>query len=932
MNFYNKLSINGKIFGSFAFAMIICFLSIVYSTVYTKINVENTLRTGHVKSEVIQVKNMLEYRYASTKNAVQTIAEHPFTSAQFSADSTLNEEVFENTFSRYLNSTIQQVDFIDLFMLCDVEGNIIAANTKDRKGKIIMSRQLLGKNVEKQDWFVEATRYKNVFESNVGVNQIINELYGDDRKTIVVAYPVINKEGIMNGVMMGAINYKDLINIKRFINDKNSAETVSLSLVDQKEIEQQLTNVGHSLLSYNSISSDYITYSTTDKNAVIVGKEVFKLIGGFPASSFRFSMLADTSILFFLVICALFLYIGFFTVNLLSTRVKKVGHILTDLKNGELTIDRDLKNYNDDELTQLKLSVAKTINSLKEKVKFVEAIGEGRFDEPMNLTSDKDELGLSLLKMKQDLVEVAAKEKKQNWITQGLAKFVAILRSNDDELASLYDRIIQNLTNYLNANQGGLFVLTENEEGKEVFELMGCYAWDRKKYMNMQLEKGEGLVGQVWQEGEHIYLKEVPDNFVRITSGLGEANPNNVLIVPLKVNNEIYGAIELASFSLFEEHEIEFVEKLSESIASTIATERINNRTKVLLEESQVQTREMEAQAEQLRAQEEEMRQNMEEMIATQEEMERAQSAMAEALEKAKEKDVEATELRHKMEEEHKLLQAKFEAQLGIINETAIVSTTDLRGNITYANDMFCEKAKYTREELIGQPHNIVRHEDMPAAAYEDLWKTISSGKIWKGQVKNKAKDGSYYWVQATIAPIMGENGKPVEYMAVRYLITDLKEKEEALHQMMEEIKANEEKLIQINQEMEAQLAIINEVAIVSKTDLQGNITFVNEEFLKWSKYTEEEVIGQNHRILKSGDQDDQLFVDMWKTIASGKVFRGEIKNKAKDGSFYWVDAIIAPVIGEDGKPKEYIAQRFVINEKKALEKEIEELRNQLGK
>jgi methyl-accepting chemotaxis protein len=89
---------------------------------------------------------------------------------------------------------------------------------------------------------------------------------------------------------------------------------------------------------------------------------------------------------------------------------------------------------------------------------------------------------------------------------------------------------------------------------------------------------------------------------------------------------------------------------------------------------------------------------------------------------------------------------------------------------------------------------------------------------------------------------------------------------------------------------------------------------------LKWSKYTREEVMGRNHRFLKSGDQDDEIFEKLWSTISRGEIFRGEIKNKAKDGSFYWVDAIIAPVLDDIGKPKEYIAQRFVINEAKEKE------------
>ena len=123
---------------------------------------------------------------------------------------------------------------------------------------------------------------------------------------------------------------------------------------------------------------------------------------------------------------------------------------------------------------------------------------------------------------------------------------------------------------------------------------------------------------------------------------------------------------------------------------------------------------------------------------------------------------------------------------------------------------------------------------------------------------------------------------------------------------------------------------IINQVAIVSKTDLRGNITFVNEQFLFWSKYTKEEIIGKNHRILKSGLQDNILFEELWKTISSGKIFRGKILNKDKEGGLYWVDTIIAPVINNYGVPKEYFAIRFVINERKENERKMNEKNQKL--
>ena len=112
--------------------------------------------------------------------------------------------------------------------------------------------------------------------------------------------------------------------------------------------------------------------------------------------------------------------------------------------------------------------------------------------------------------------------------------------------------------------------------------------------------------------------------------------------------------------------------------------------------------------------------------------------------------------------------------------DTMIVSETDAKGNIIFANSDFCDIAGYTIEELIGKPHNIVRHKDMPKAAFEDLWKTIQSGNIWNGIVKNKTKNGGYYWVNATAYPSKNEKGE-LRYISVRIKPTD-KEIEDAIN------------------------------------------------------------------------------------------------------------------------------------------------------
>ena len=110
--------------------------------------------------------------------------------------------------------------------------------------------------------------------------------------------------------------------------------------------------------------------------------------------------------------------------------------------------------------------------------------------------------------------------------------------------------------------------------------------------------------------------------------------------------------------------------------------------------------------------------------------------------------------------------------EVKISKHTMIVSETDEKGVILYANDDFCDIAGYTKDELIGKPHSLVRHEDMPKVAFEDLWKTVQSGKVWNGIVKNKTKSGDYYWVNATAYPSKTKDGK-IRYISVRVRPTD---------------------------------------------------------------------------------------------------------------------------------------------------------------
>ncbi len=240
------------------------------------------------------------------------------------------------------------------------------------------------------------------------------------------------------------------------------------------------------------------------------------------------------------------------------------------------------------------------------------------------------------------------------------------------------------------------------------------------------------------------------------------------------------------------------------------------------------------------------------------------------------------------------------------LDESSIVAITDHKGIITYVNNNFCKISKYTTEELIGQDHRIINSGYHPKEFIKGIWTTIARGKVWKGELKNKAKDGSIYWVDTTIVPFLNSEGKPYQYVSIRSDITNRKNSEEELVQTMKEISDYKYAL--------------NESAIVAVTDQKGVIKHVNDNFCKISKYNREELLGQDHRIINSGHHSPEFIRTIWTTIANGRVWKGELKNKAKDGEIYWVDTTIVPFLNSEGKPYQYVAIRSDITERKIAE------------
>ncbi len=256
------------------------------------------------------------------------------------------------------------------------------------------------------------------------------------------------------------------------------------------------------------------------------------------------------------------------------------------------------------------------IVTVKNNIAFADEISKGNLKIEYTLLRENDELGKALIKMRENLLISSEREQQEKYITQGSATVGDILRKYADNTEMLSNELIREVVKYTGSNQGSLFLLEKDTTGEEYLNLTACYAYDRKKYINKRIEIGESLVGQCFVEKDVIMMTNVPQNYVQITSGLGQANPTCIILIPLISNEQVTGVLELASFEKYDNGHLEFLKKASEAVASAIINAKTTERVKLLLEDSQQRS-------EELRTQEEEMRQNMEELSAVQEQMER---------------------------------------------------------------------------------------------------------------------------------------------------------------------------------------------------------------------------------------------------------------------------------------------------------------------
>lgn len=259
-----------------------------------------------------------------------------------------------------------------------------------------------------------------------------------------------------------------------------------------------------------------------------------------------------------------------------------------------------------------------------------------------------------------------------------------------------------------------------------------------------------------------------------------------------------------------------------------------------------------------------------------------------------------------------------------ILNKSSILSKIDTNGNFTFVNDKFSYLTGYSKEKLLKSDFNLIHKIKNLNKLLKKLKPTTHT---IHGKIKNRRIDNSYFYTKTTVSAIFDENNNIVEYLLIHNDITEEEVTKKSIKKDLKDAKQNLKDAMKLSMQYEM---AINESNILSKTNIKGTITFVNDKFCDISGYSKEELIGNNHNLIRHSDMDESVFIELWKTISMGNSWSGIIKNRKKDNSAYWVSTTIIPIKNKHNKIKEYIAIRHDLTKVFELHAEVEDTQREI--
>lgn len=563
-----------------------------------------------------------------------------------------------------------------------------------------------------------------------------------------------------------------------------------------------------------------------------------------------------------------------------------LSDFLSQMVRGKLPEKLEFKR--NDEIAQMAGYLNRLVDGLKEKARFATDIGHNKLSSHYQPLSEDDILGNALIDMQKSLQKAEMEdtkykneEKKRIWTNEGLARFGEILRMHNNDLNVLADQIIQNLVKYLQAIQGALYFINDEDKDNRFLELYSAYAYDRKKYIKQQIPIGEGLIGTAVLEKEKIFITDIPENYLTITSGLGDAPPACILIVPLKTEDSVLGVVELASFNKFEPHEIEFVEKIGATIASTITSVKINLQTARLLEKSQ-------RQAEEMAEQEEEMRQNMEELRTTQEDFTRRE--------------------------------AELQGFLNAIHLSSMILILDATGKIMEINNRVAAFLQAKPDDLIGRP--ILDFVNMSKETFDLLWEQLPLGKIKTIDSNIRIANGTELKVRQIFAPVFDKSANMIKVLLQFIDITEKAEVDKML-----EIRNSENNRLQ--QQLNQYLSLVDTAFMRCEFSPEGKYLSVNANYCQAVGLLPEELLEKDYTEYLRPDEKEQFEV-IWKEVLKGKPFSGVLKRTRPTGDTLWIMTSMVPQMNDKNQLEKIVLLAQDVTERKLKYQLLEEANKEI--
>jgi len=650
------------------------------------------------------------------------------------------------------------------------------------------------------------------------------------------------------------------------------------------EYKKEYINLQNISRIFDHETEAYVDILLTLENLRKNNNSIFKNnINQIDVSSTNLRIIAFTNFFIFILVFSFLSYL-FFGNDIKSNFTLKT--LLKKLSSGKFIEENDI-NQN---ITKNPLILfIKDINNKNKKINFyIKELKNKNYDIALEKEKDKkDTIFTSIAALTEELIESnkiaeirKIEDQQKEWANKGYNMFSEIMRKYANDLNKLSDEVIKSFVNYVNASIGGLFIVKEDEDYLYL-DLLAAFAYDRKKHNTKKIKFGEGLIGTVATDQSIVVLNDIPEEYIEIESGLGDATPNSLILLPLLTDSGLMGVIEIASLKPLKKYEIEFAESLSRSIATTLESVKINEKTIELLKESQKQSDE-------LANREKALQETMQEV--------------SKAHEVARKNEIEMRGI------------------LSGVDQTLMRAEYTPNGTFINSNMVHRRVMGYDIEKMKGK--NILEFiQEEERANFKSMWSEVASGKPYQITVKRKNQQtGIDLWLLNQYTPIKDDKGEVIKILYLAIDITEQKLAEEKANNLLTDAREKELKL-------EGILTGLDRTILRAEYTPEGIFQNANDIHTKILGYNKEEMLGKSILEFIEDKDEKESFKSFWKQIQSGNAKELIVKrlNKSTNRDI-WLINQYNPIFDDKGKLIQILYLAIDITEQKISEEKISKL------